>query len=91
MYMLWQIIYTYSFLQFLVRGGIEVSATMRYYLRPELCVEGLSGSSCGVRTCLSLYHGMPTNYIDIYPWYQTRTIRRWRVIISYGNDTCVFI
>ena len=67
----------------MVRGGIEVSATMRYYLIPELCVEGLSGSSRGVRTCLSLYHGMPTNYIDIYPWYQTRTIRRWRVMTSY--------
>ena len=56
---------------------------MTYVLRPELCVEGLSGSSCGVRTCLSLYHGLPNNYIDIYPWYQTRTIRRWRVMTPY--------
>ena len=81
----WQITYTYSFLQFLVRGGIEVSATMTYYLRPELCVEGLSGSSCDVHTCLSLYHGMPNNYIDIYAWYQTRN---WRVNC---NVTCAFI
>lgn len=45
-------------LLFVVRGGIEVSATVTYYLKPELCV-GLSGPSCGVSTYLSLYHGLP--------------------------------
>ena len=60
-------------LQYFVRGGIEVLATMTYYLRPQMCV-GLSGSSCGVRTCLSLYHGLPNNYIEIYPWNHVMTI-----------------
>ena len=66
--------------QFLVRGGIEISATITYFVKPELCLEGLAGSTCGVRTCASLYHGLTDSYIDIYPWYQTRTFRRWRVI-----------
>ena len=77
-------------LQFLVRGGIEVSATINYRLRPEVYVQGSSG---GFHACLSLYHAFPDSYIDIYPWHQTRTIRRWRVMIphNYGSDVCAFI
>jgi len=64
----------YFYVKFLVQGGLEVSATVSYYVQPNLCIEGLSGSTCLVKICAQYY-----SYIDIYPWYQSRTIKRWRV------------
>ena len=45
-------------LQRLVRGGIEVSARIKYYLRPEMCFDASSGV---FRGCLSVYHAFPPN------------------------------
>lgn len=63
-------------LQFLVRGGITVSAEFTYFLEPKMCIE-VTGAACDrIDTCLHLYHGYPSS-VSIEPWYQYRTIRRW--------------
>ena len=63
-------------LQFLIRGGITVSAEFTYFFEPKMCIE-LTGAACGrIDTCLHLYHGHPSS-VSIEPWYQHRTIRGW--------------
>ena len=73
-----------------VRGGIEVSATISYYLQPKFCIQGLSGTKCSVKTCLQLYNGYPNNHVDIYPWYQTRTIKKLKVRCRYVHPSMHF-
>lgn len=62
------------YIQWLVRGGIEASATLTYYMEPTVCVQPKENYK--MNTCFYLYHGFPS-HIDISPQYQTRTIRRW--------------
>ena len=78
-------------MKFAVRGGIEVSATISYYLQPNFCTQGLSGARCSVKTCLRLYDGNPNNHVDINPWYQTRTIKKWKIRCSVVHPSMDFI
>ena len=69
-------------MQYLVRGGIDVSTQFTYYLEPNMCLQGLS-SDRPIDSCLRLYHGYPADYVNIEPWYQlTETYWQGWVIIS---------
>ena len=75
--MLYLYSYKTCFLQWLVRGGIDVNTQFHYYMEPNACLQGSTGPSCtsaSIKACLQLHHGYPS-YVNIVPWWQYRYLR----------------
>jgi len=66
-----------------------VAADFTYYLQPSLCAQLVSPEDCNnensTKVCLSLHHGYPDTYVEIYPWYEYRKLS-WRVRLFLRHD-----
>ena len=58
----------FIFIKELIRGGIEIGASLGYGLTPEAYVQ------CS-RSCITIYSSTPNSYVEIFAYYQYRTIR----------------
>ena len=77
------------FMQSATRVGIPLAGSINYQLEPITSAHACaSQSSCAptFRTCAELYNSWPGNYIEIYAWYQLRSIRWCRARIPWGGS-----
>ena len=58
------------------RAGITAEVSITYQLEPRATAR-VCGVSCQASSqiCARVYESWPGNYIHLYAWYQTRTIR----------------
>ena len=77
------------FMQSATRVGISIAGSINYQLEPITSAHACaSRSSCAptFRTCAELYNSWPGNYVEIYAWYQLRSIRWCRRRIPWGGS-----
>ena len=73
-----------------MRGGIRITASFDYELEPkmslELCTKDLRTS----RICLTVSHGWPYNRLDMYAFYQIRSVKMCSERVKYVSCTYTF-
>ena len=64
-------------MQEIVRAGVTAEVSIRYQLEPRatarVCIVNNQASMTS-QFCAKLYESWPGSSIDLYAWYQTRTI-----------------
>ena len=69
-----------------VRGGIEISGNFVYEVEPKFCIKVNFQPKLTLSNCLQIYSGWPSSYVDLFAYYQTRSISIWRVSLL-SNDS----
>ena len=75
-----------------VRGGIEISGNFVYEVEPKFCIKVDFQPKLTLSNCLQIYSGWPSCYVDLFAYYQTRSIRRrgWRVSLLKDESEIIF-
>ena len=75
-----------------VRGGIEISGNFVYEVEPKFCIKVDFQPKLTLSNCLQIYSGWPSSYVDLFAYYQTRSIRRsgWRVSLLKDESEIIF-
>ena len=88
------VVVVFSLIQSLVKIGLNISASFYYQLEPvatlQICP---TPRTCGpaLKTCADLYQNFPASHIDIFAWYQTRSLKwcKWGWFVSIF--VCLFL
>ena len=77
-----------SFLQFIAKAGLTLSATFNYQVLPEVTTElCYKESEVRVKNCIGVYHQWADNTLELYAWYAWRGICKygWFKLVSYQD------
>ena len=72
-----------------VRGGIEISGNFVYEVEPKFCIKVNFQPCLTLSNCLQIYSGWPSSYVDLFAYYQTRSISIWRVSLLSNESEII--
>ena len=76
-------------MQSATRVGISVAGVLNYKLEPVASAHTCADiTSCGptFQTCVEVYNSRPNTYVEIYAWYQTRSVKWCRGRLPWGGS-----
>jgi len=76
-------------MQAATRLGISIAGALNYKLEPIASAHTCADTtSCGptFQTCVDIYNSWPSTYVEIYAWYQIRSVRFCRGRLPWGGS-----
>ena len=90
---MWSTYYTsvsvVTFIQSATRVGISLGGVFNYQVEARGSVDTCADTDKCLptfRKCVEVYHSWPGNYVEIYAWYQLRSVRWCRRNIPWGGS-----
>ena len=77
------------FLQSATRVGVSLSAALSYQLEPVCLVHTCADTrTCSptFRPCVELYNSWSRSYVELYAWYQLRSVKWCRGRLPWGGS-----
>ena len=77
------------FMQLVTRVGITLSGALSYQLEPVCSAHTCADTrTCGstFQPCVELYNSWSGSYIELYAWYQLRSVKWCRIRLPWGGS-----
>ena len=65
----------FALMQSTVKIGISIAGVFNYQLEPNVSALACTSCSTPLKFCVNLHHSFPGNYVEIYAWYQLRSVK----------------